>query len=123
MKTKMLIASMAIALISSVSFANNLVEKNVLGRSFCQNNNGHLTGWSFAKDGIAYNINSLAGMPSPFSFFQVEYIVGTDQFRINEYSTNSKELIRQGKYLYKYDLALDALRSGNVVLTAKQCGN
>lgn len=89
----------------------------------CQNNNGHLTGWGFAEDGIAYNLNSFAGMPSPFSFFQVEYITGTDQFIINEYSKNSKELIHQGKHRYEYDFASDGLRSGDVVLTAKQCGN
>jgi hypothetical protein len=123
MKTKILITSIAITLISSLSFANSVIENNVLGRTFCQNNNGHITGWRFAKDGIAHNINSLAGMPSPFSFFQVEYIAGTDQFTINEYSKNSKELINEGKDQYEYDSASDELRSGNVVLSAKQCGN
>lgn len=86
MKTKILIASMAIALVSSLSFANSVIENNVLGRSFCKNNNGHVTGWGFAEDGIAYNINSAAGMPDPWSFFQIVYISGSEQFTINKYS-------------------------------------
>lgn len=62
-------------------------------------------------------------MPDPWSFFQIVYIAGTNQFTINEYSKNSKELIYEGKDQYEYDSASDGLRSGNVVLTAKQCGN
>ena len=123
MKTKILMMSISFALVSSLSFANNLIENNVLGRQFCQNNNGHLTGLSFEKNGIVHYLNSLAGMPDPSTFFQVEYIDGSDQFTIDKYSINSRELIYQGKDRYEYDLVSDELRSGNVVLTAKQCGN
>ena len=122
MKTKMLIASMAIALVSSLSFANSVIENNVLGRQFCQSNNGHLVGLGITKNGIVNYLDSAAGMPNPFTFFQVQYINGSDQFTVNEYSKNSKELINQGKHRYEYDFASDGLRSGDVVLTAKQCG-
>lgn len=123
MKTKILIASMTIALISSLSFANSVIESNVLGRSFCQYSNGHLKGWGFAKDGIAYNINSLAGMPDPSRYYQIEYITDTNHFTVNEYSKDSNELIFKGEGHFEYDLASDGLRSGDIVLTAKQCGN
>lgn len=123
MKTKILILAIGISLISSMSFASNLIENNVLGRQFCQNTNGHLIGLGFTKDGIVSYLNSLAGMPNPFTFFQVEFISGSDQFTISEYSKSSNELIYQGKDQYEYDLASDELRSGDVVLAAKQCGN
>ena len=123
MKTKIVTVTMAIALISSVGFASNLIEMNVLGRQFCRNNNGHLTGLGFDKNGITYYMNSLAGMPDPSSFFKVQYIVGSDQFIINKYSKETKELIYEGTNLYSYDLASDELRSGDAVLSAKQCGN
>ena len=123
MKTKVLTVIVAAVLGSSYGFASNLTLKNVLGRQFCQYSTGHLTGWGFAKDGIAYNIDSFAGMPSPYSFFQVEFIMGSEQFVINEYSKKTKVLIYQGEVRFEYDLVSDELRSGDFVLNSKQCGS
>lgn len=121
MKTKELIVSMGIVLIANMSYGSALAEKNVLGRQFCQKNNGHLIGLGVTKNGFVNHFDSLAGMPNPFTYFQVEYINGSDHFLINEYSKESNELINQGKDQYEYDFASDELRSGGVVLTEKQC--
>ncbi len=111
--------------ISHATETGNLIQDHVLGRNFCSLDGGRVVGWGFGTDGVAYPIDSLAGMPSPWQYYQIAYLRPADRFNVLLFDRHTDLPIRTiARFVYDANedaLRVRAERSGVKVLRPENC--
>ena len=62
--------------------------------AFCTRQNNHAFGYSIQKNGTVFRLNSLGGMPNPFTQFAYVQIEEQSSFEIVEVRKNTRTIIK-----------------------------